>query len=367
MSPKRVVPLILAALTLAGPAAAQTPTDVRVTLSRTIEFGGSLGVIARFVPGIDEEQAETLSIDGARPVSRVDAGETSTIQDFGVGEIVVLNHEDESFYRFTFAEVLSSVSSGAAFAGTQPEQPMPEAEDGDVQYEVSVSVERPGRSREVGGAPTDLVRVFVRADPVRAQDVDPEELPSYVMVMDSWMAEDHPGAEAQRRLGEAAAEAFGEQAAFQDAGQGMAQALQMNLALRESYGEMVEELSQISGFPMEQTMAFVALMPDADLDLDAAMTGPIAGPDIDFGALARQGAVDAVQSAVTRGLGGLGGLFGGGRNDDPEPPAADAPQQAVIMRTTETMVDFTTGPLPADWFAVPAGYEERASPFAAGP
>ncbi len=363
MSGNRIAKLVLVGQALAWPLFAQNPDDFQMTRSTTMEFGGSLGTLMRFVPGLDEEQTETLSIDGVRAISRTDTGETSTIFDYDNGAILVADHEDRSFYRFTFEEMLAAASMGSPLTGPDATETPPEAQDAEVEYEVSLTVDRPGDSKVVGNTSTELVRMIVRADPVSARDVDPEQLPSYAMVSDLWMAEDGPAAEAQQRIAEAAARMMGDQSQLRDQGAALNQAFQMNQALRESYEEMAEELSEVEGFPLEQTMAFVTLMPEAELDLEAALTEDIAGDDVDFSALAQQGAASAVESAVRSRLGGLGGLFGGGGDDPPEEPETETLQQAVIVRVTETTQSITRGPLPSGWFGPMEGYEERESPF----
>ncbi len=362
-------PIILAAL-IAVPVSAQTPDDVRITKTRTTEFGGGLGLIMRLVPGVDETEQEVTFIHGSEPIIRTDGAQSSSVIDFGKGAFIAEDHGDRSYIHYTFQDLAGMVDSVYTAAAAAEPGATQQPEDPGVEYEVSAEVRRPGNTKAFQDIQLELVRLIVTATPVRAEDIDPSELPTYVMVSDQWMAREHPGAVAMERLQAAAADQFRETLATQSAGNAFLQAFQMNNALRESYEGLAEELSEIEGIPFEQTTAFVALQSGAELDLQAAMTDPIAGPEVDFGKLAREGAKDAAKGAAedaVRGrLGRLGGVLGRNRDEDreeAEAPVETMPLQAVIVRSVERTESVEIGPIDAGWTGPRAGYTEKASPF----
>jgi len=364
-----VIPIMLAAV-LAAPVASQTPDDVRIMKTRTTQFGGGLGVIMRLVPGVDETEQEVTLIHGSEAIIRTDATESSTVIDFEKGQFIVEDHEDRSYLSYTFQDLAAAVDSVYTAAAQSEPGATQQPEDPGVEYEVSAEVQRPGDTKPFQDTQLELVRLIVTATPVRATDIDPSELPTYVMVSDQWMAREHPGAAAMERLHAVAADQFRETLGTQSAGNAFLQAFQMNNALRESYEGLSEELAEIEGIPLEHTTAFVALQSGAELDLEAAMTDPLAGPEIDFGKLAREGAKDAAkdvaQDAVRSRLGRFGRALGRNRDEEPEEaeaPVEPMPLQAVIIRSVEITESVEVGPIEAGWTGPREGYTKRASPL----
>lgn len=367
-----VVPLA-AALAGPSPLTAQTPHDVTVHRMWSFELGGALGTMMRLMPGMDESWEEVTYIHGEEAIVRTDAKGSSTIINYETGEMIVEDHDDESFFRFAFSDAIDALPTALSAQQAEMDEAMAdvEAQDADVEYEVSLKVERPGDTKVVNDVELTLVRMIVTAKPVKAKDVDPEQLPTNVLISDSWMAVEAPGADAFQRIAEAAMGQLMDSGA-RDAAGGLSQVFAMNNALSASYDELAEEMEGFEGFPYETVTVFVNLMPGVELDIEAAMTADLAGPDVDLGAIAREaaaeGAKDALKDAARSRMGRLGGMFGR-RNEEPEEEeaeeeAAPTPTQIVVLRMFDRTGEVVIGPVEGAWTEPNPEYEEKENPFA---
>ncbi len=361
--------LLAGALLSVTPVTAQTAGDVQITREHIMEVGGTLGTLLRLMPGFDETTLQVTSIHGEDPIVRTDSEGASTIIDYETGEMINEDHDDRSFFRFLLSDALGRLSDVRSAQQVEIDEAMAdvEAQDSDVEYEISVSVERPGETKMSAGRELELVRVIITAKPVRAEDVDPDQLPSTVLISDSWMADQDPGAEAYQRIAGAALGSLSEVQGG-EMGMGMQQASAMNKGIGASYEEMAEEVSKFEGFPYETVVAFVSLMPGVELDVQAAMEAELAGPDIDLGAIVREAAKESakqsVRNAARSRMGRFGGLLGG-RNEDKEeePEEATGPTQIVIIRVTDRTQTVVVGAIEGAWTQANPEYEEKENPF----
>ncbi len=329
-----------------------------LTVSKTsqVGFGGSLGTVMNLV-GAGDPTSETTMLSAESLTMRTDRDDTSTVIRYSDLQVTSIDHDDRSYFTYNLAEMMRAAPIGGGSAGgTEPR----DDSEADVEYDIRFSIETPGERKEVANEMVDRVVMRVSAVPVSAKDQDVDELPTYELVSELWVSEDFVGNQAMRRISEAAAEQIRQTPFGGMDPDTLRQVFTQNENFRSAFEEKEVELHRLGAMPFEQTMAFASVPAGAEFDLDAALSGPLA-EGVSAGAIARQGASQAVRGA----LGRVGGLFGRGRDDDDatrdEPPAG----QSVILRVHEMITEVTLGALPPGWSIPPDEYEEKESPYAA--
>lgn len=320
---------LLAAAALHAPAAAQGVTYVTVTKP---EMSGTMGMMARMVPGATSETKVTTYLQG--DLQRTDEGEaTSTITHMGEGRFTYLDHKAKTYYSLTLAEMMAQAQ--AAMGGMAEAQPAGGAPE--------LKVERTGKTQRFDGYTAEQLLMWTEPT-AGAAPQEEEGMGRMAFLVELWFSKDFPGYAELKK----AQDAMGASAAA-----GMQGAFAADPAMMEAGRKIAEEMKGIEGIPVRTVTSFVMVPPGAEFDRGAVLAAsdkPVGGG----GGGAAAAAAGAARQA-------LGGIMGRGRRQQQEQPAPDAaPTQTVYMRVTQTVQDVKTGAIPAERFQVPAGYKEVA-------
>ena len=240
----------------------------------------------------------------------------------------------------------------------QQQQPQPE----NVQLSFKVNVRNTGSAKQVSGVDANeaiLTMEMIGTDTTNGQKG------AFAITNDMWMAPEIPGYDELRDFQKKLAVKMGE--AFRDSGLS-ATLTAMQPAAAQGMSDMVNEMSKLKGIPVEQIMRMGATANGEPLP--AASEAPLppspSGPEMPS---AKDVAQQSVSNAITSKLGGLGlsgfGGFGHKKQAPPPPPADDSantaqqtPTATVLMESKTEMSGFSSSPIDAGKFAVPAGFTE---------
>lgn len=352
-----LIPLLCAGLA-GAPLEAQ---ELVITKSTQVSFGGAMDFIMRLA-GSGGPQTQRLSISVPASTFRSDDFDgstptTSTITNLSSGAMVVIDHEDRSYFTYNFGDLLAGGPFAAGMMQPPADSVAPEpAESDGAQYEIDIRVDRRDGRQRVLDWDTEATLLTVTATPTRAPEgMSVDSMPVYVMLTELWMADDFPANEAMEEMSEEIAGALQGVTGLDP--EAMSQAFAQNLQFAEAFQENQEELAKLDGMPLKQISSFVALSPGAEVNADSALYGSMGEMRLDVGG--------AIASAVTSGITGRLGRFGRRRDPEPEPepePAGPAPTQILMFRSIEEVTGFEEG-LAAGWDAVPADYQEKPNPI----
>jgi hypothetical protein len=342
--------LLLAAIAL--PVSAQELTYTETT---RMEMGGMMGAMMSMMGGMGDEQTETVYLEGTR--MRRDSEETSTIMDLSTGDVVMLNHDDRTFVRMNFREMMEGMMDRSEEARARADSAMAATEargEEMPEYEVSFSTDRTGETGTINGYDAEQVLMVVefegRVDEEETAQENPFAGMRMALVTELWLSTDFPEWSMMQELRDEMQEAWGDSGPFGGPeGSTMAPVPGMGERFRVAMEEQQEALQELEGTPVRTVMSWVSMAPDAELDPRAVVEQEVGG-----GGGAGAGAADAARSA-------LRGLFGGGDEEEEEEPAAP-----VVMRMVTEVQDVESGPLDPALFEVPEGYTERSAPGMGG-
>lgn len=361
--------------------AAATPAEaqVRYTTVSSIELGGAMGRMMSMMPGVDTEFRETTWISGSK--MRTDSENQSTIVDLAEGRFTTLDHEAKTWWTMTFEDLEASMEEmqeevresveESSIPEHKPETvgapATGESADGAPQgrLDITVSTDRTGRTRTIGGYETEQVFVTIRMDaegsPAAASAENPEmERGTMVLLNELWVT-DEPLTDAIADVDMSGLRELGTTGM-----EGMGMMFQQDPNMAVAFHQSEAALEDLDGTALESNTFWIALAPDAELDREAilaqregSLTGAAAGA-------AAEGAKDAAADAVKNAGRRLGGIFGrGAKDEEPEEAVEEAPPtQATFLRLTTRLEDLEQGPLPASTFEVPTDYTEQPMPGA---
>jgi len=375
-SVRRSIPLLLATTLVLLPSSARGQMrGVHYTSTTTMEYAGTLGTMMGAFGASDPTESETWMQEG---MMRNDDGTSSTVTNLLDGSYLVIDHEERTYFRSSFAEMLDMANQMSADvagdmgtnppAGAPASSGDPASEEPQVEADFSFDADRTGDRKAFGEWEAERVILTMNIE-FTAEDEDGamQEAGDMVMVTELWISEDFPTAEAL--MGDALAEgdlawvgAMGERDTS-----GMDQIMAANPQLGTALERMEEEMDGLDGTTLESTAYVVIVAPGQELDRDAvlAMTGqPISeGMGAVAGRAAGNAARDAAADAARSAAGRLGGLFGR-KKEEPEEP--EVPAQSIMTRITTTVTSIEAGPFAAEVFEVDPSYTEVPAPWVAG-
>jgi hypothetical protein len=246
------------------------------------------------------------------------------------------------------------------------------------EMKFKVSVTNTGAKKQVAGL--DSSESILKMT-MEAKDQKSGQTGNMAMTNDMWMAPEIPGYSEVRDFNRRMALKMGTM--FSGA-MPSPQMLNLQPGMFSGMADMAKEMSKLKGVPVSQIMRMGTTMDGSPLP--AASEGPLPqsnGPTA--GAIADQAATNATNSAANSaasnaasrlGLSNLGS-FGGFHKKKPQPdqPAAQPapangapangapPNAAVLMESSIEMTRFSSAPLDATLFDVPAGYSKVASEY----
>jgi hypothetical protein len=322
------------------PAQAQ---GVRYSETTRVEMAGAMGAMMSMMGGGADRTTETVYLDGSR--MRRDTDETSTIVDWSTGDMILLNHDQRTYRRFSWGDMVEGMTGrmeGArAEAGGMSDQDMPD-------YEVHFSTERTGRSERIAGYEADQVVMVIRFE----GDPDAEAQPgqgmpmggamgngAMAMVSELWLSTDFPAwtlmQEGRNQMAEEMRGALSGEAGMG----GMAGA--MGPRFQQALEEQQEAMADLEGMPLRSVINLVVLPGDVELDVDAVLAQEDLGGGMDAAAAAR----DAIAKRFNP--------FGG-KDEEEKPEAA----QSIMMRTVTEVDDVDASGVDPAVFEIPEGYTE---------
>jgi hypothetical protein len=352
--------LVALALAAASPLSAQ---DLRYVTETDLEFGGSLGVMMRLIPGGGATR-ETTTIKGAR--MRTDSGDDySIIQDVGAGRLTSLYHEPKTYTTFGYQDIAAMMQQMSAQMQAGRESavvPVQDRETGaEGNVEIRVSTDPTNERKNIHGL--DARRVFLtiefEGEVMVPEDQggtgEMEEAGTVVLFTDMWLAEPFPEvralAEAQLEQAEELAEAT------RDAGAAMGQLLASNPNLRVAMERQAEELQELNGVAIETYSYLVGVAPGKEFDRGKALAFAQESLGGQVARGAARAAVDQARNAVSGALGRFGR-----RQQEPEPQQQEQPDQAVLFRVRTRVTEVERGSFSESIFEVPSGYREQPLP-----
>lgn len=348
--------LLCAAACMAGVVSAMSAQDFKVTKVTTTDMGGALGSLARTFGGMGKPSEEIFSISASGDAARWDRGDQSSIMWYDSLAMAQIHHKKKEWYTYKLGDLMAMAHANMAAMGqTPPKAEQPDTAP-DIQYKVTASVQHTGEKKVIAGVPATRSLLTVTAAPDKAKNgIRVEDLDTFVLLMEIWGSNDFAGNEAIQRVAEHAAEGA-KQAGLQSAGSGMMQAIFQSPELKAAFEGSQAELAKMGAYPLEQLTVFVDLPPGVKLDVDAALTGPLA-PGINLGAIAADAAKGSLNNK-------LGGLLGRKPAPAPEPePAAPRTAQSVILRSLQVVKAWGIEALGPGWFGPPVNYKLKPPPW----
>lgn len=349
---------LLALLLLTLPATAQ---ELSYTETTRMEMGGMMGSIMSMM-GEGGDETQTVHIQGTQ--MRRDGEESSSIMDFSTGDMIMLNHDDRTFMRMNFREMMEGMQGQAADAQARADSVRADMEargEEMPEYEVRFSTERTGASETISGYDAEQVLMIVEFEG-QVDAENPQQNPfagmRMAVVTDMWLSTDFPQWDVMADLRDDLGEAWGSEGMFGGSSgmEGMgAMGAGMGARMQQAMEEQQEALQELEGVPVRTVMNWISLAPDVELDAMAALEQDLGGG----------GGMDMGGSAAAAARSALSGLFGGGGDDEEEeeePENAGPAGQSVIMRAVTEIHDVEEGSVDPSIFQVPDGYTERAMP-----
>ncbi len=351
----RFGPVLAAALFLV-PTGARAQGVTYREVSRT-ELSGTAGKVLKVLSG-GMKSEQTVSIGDGK--MRTDSEGSSTILDTQAKRWIFLDHEKKQYYAMSLDDMMESMSQmGAQMKEAAAQQPAQAqrgtaADSSGIEWSFDLAVDRTGRKEQVSGYPAEEVLLTLKIQG-KGTDQETGDTASMNMVLlnDLWMSTDAALTSAMKEFGAGMSEAARESGASMTAG--MEEAFGQDPRIKAGMEKAAKEAAKLEGIQLKGTTYVVLLPPGTEFDRQLALEGPRKKEG--------SGASDAAKKAVSN---KLGGLLGRKPKEEPTEETPAAPQQATLMTTTTEVTSIDVGPVPADRFAVPAGYTEVHPPTATG-
>ena len=360
--------------------------------------GGSLVSMAKFAGAFSKGARQltdpvnsTILVRGNR-MAHINQ-DTTEIIDLDQETITKIDSTKKQYSVVTFQEMKAAMEEAMRKAQAQPQQAPHQATDATPPPEMKfkVSVTNTGATKQVAGlaASESILKMSMEA-----KDQKSGQTGNMAMTNDMWMAPEIPGYSEVRDFNARMATKMSTMYSGAMPSLMSPQMLSAQPGMFSGMADMAKEMSKLKGVPVAQIMRMGTTADGSPLP--AASEAPLpksSGPDA--GAIADQAATDAANSAANTaasnaenkagshmgsfggvassiGLGGFGGFH---KKKQPEQPAAQPapangapanaapPTTAVLMESSMEMTRFSSAPVDATLFAVPAGYSKVASEY----
>jgi hypothetical protein len=287
------------------------------------------------------------------------------IIDLDAGTITNVDLQKHTYTRMTFEQMRQQFDQAvqqakAQQATQQTTASQPQQKPDDVQVSFKVNVRNTGSTKQVSGVGANeaiLTMEMIGTNTTNGQQG------AFAITNDMWMAPEIPGYDELRDFQKRFAVKMGESFSGSNV---TASLTAMQPAAAQGMSDMVKEMSKLKGIPVEQIMRMGATANGEPLP--AASEAPLppspSGPEMpSANEVARQSASDAITSKLGS-FGGFGGF--GHKKQAPPPPPADnnanttqqTPTASVLMESKTELSGFSSSPIDAGKFAVPAGFTE---------
>jgi hypothetical protein len=359
--------IALAIATLPASLAAQGLTVQSVS---DVRFQGALGtmvdIAAKFGGGSTHDIATTTYLSGHK--MRTESGNTATIIDADAGRIINIDHGKKTYSSITFDEMAAAMKQaqqeGAARASSKANNANnaksasnaanPKSSDapkGEMNYKYHVDTDRPGQHEKIAGYDAErmFMTITVEAE-ATPEGKKTEQVGSLVFLLDQWISKDAPQSRAMADFHRAYAEKAG--SAFREQKQALQAAFASDPRIKGGFDAAAKEMAKVEGTPLRNVVYVTAVPAGMQFDRKVALNDAGAGEKPD------KANEDKPKS------GGFGGLVGKLKsaaeqaNKQGETKSSDAPKQASLLTMKDEVRSITSGAVPSDMFAPPAGYRE---------
>lgn len=333
--------------------------------------GGSLvammkmaGAFSKQARQANEPTTSAVLVKGNR-MARI-GRDSSEIIDLDKETITRIDNAKKTYTVMTFEQMKQQMEEAARKARErQARGKSPDAEQAP-QMSFDVKVRNTGATKQVAGLNAGEAIITMT---LQAKDQKTGETGNIAMTNDMWMAPEIPGYNEVREFERKMALKFGGmmREAF-----GGAMLAAMQPGSNQGMAEMVKEMSKLKGTPVLQVMRIGTTANGQPLPAasEAALPESNAPEMPSAGEVAKESAKESVASSITGKLGGLGGFSGFGRKkkkEEPAPQSTDTAQKtgaqtnqnaAVLIESNIELSSFSSAPIEASKFDVPAGYKQ---------
>jgi hypothetical protein len=239
--------------------------------------------------------------------------------------------------------------------------PAPSPNANDVKMSFDVKVRKTGAEKQINGLDS---KEAILTMTMNATDQKTQQTGSMAITNDMWMVPAIPGYDQVRDFYKRMAEKMGPEMA--GLGMDMGKMLVQNPGAGEALEDMGKEMQKLEGVPVMQVMRMgttangqpLPAASEAPLPPDSSPAMPSAGD------VAKQSAASALTSHF-----GLGGFGHKSSKNDPPPSNQNSnqnsttppPTAAILMESQTTTSKFSSDPVDATHFDVPAGYKQIES------
>ena len=295
-------------------------------------------------------------------MARVNADDIEII-DLDKETITHIDTVKKTYTVMTFEQMKQQIENArqemqkrqAEHPAAQPANPTPD----DVKVSFDVKVRKTGADKPISGL---LSKEAILTMTMNATDQKTQQSGAMAITNDMWMVPEIPGYDQVRDF----QKRFAEKMATVTAGMGMdlSRMLAQNPGANQALADMGQEMRKLDGVPVMQIMRMGSTTNGQPLP--AASEAPLppdqSPPMPSAGDVAKQSAASMITSHF-----GLGG-FGKKKKDDQSQQApaqntnqtgnAAPPTTAILMESQTTVSNFSSGPVDASHFDVPAGFKQ---------
>lgn len=344
---------LIAAIALPATLAAQG-----VTTQSTVDvrLHGALGAVASFAARMSgakmSDVSTTTYLSGHK--MRTDNADDASIVDLDAGRLISVDKKQKTYTSMTFEEMAAMMREAARKAQEQRREQTasaakePDAPKGDVKLNYKVSVDRPGDRQKIAGSNAERMFFTITLEgEATPEGGKTEQVGSFVVLMDQWVSTDAPQIAAYKEFSRAYAQKAGE--AFHEQRAALQSIFASDPRVKDGFEAAANEMQKLQGIPLRSTTYMIAVPAGVTFDRKLALDEPApaqtaAAPEQKKGGGLR-GFMNKVKAAAEE---------ASKKSDEPEGP----PKQATLMTMTDEVKSISTGPIPAEMFAPPAGYRE---------
>lgn len=232
----------------------------------------------------------------------------------------------------------------------------------DVKMSFDVKVRNTGAEKSVSGLSAHEAILTMT---MTGTDQKTQQTGTMAVTNDMWLTSDIAGYDEVRAFYTRMAEKMG--IMLSGMGMNMSRMLAQNPGATQAFTDMAKEMQKIKGVPVMQVMRMGTTADGKPLP--AASEAPLPQDNSPAMPSASDVAKQSAASMLSSRLGGFGGFGRKKKDTAAEQPAADSPQggappqtQAVLIEMQMTSSNFSTAPVDASHFQIPAGFKQVQPP-----
>ncbi len=356
---RKLARLLICSASLAMPSLV-TGQGLTVQSVTDMRFQGALGTVVNIAAKMGgtttHNIALTTYLQGHR--MRTDDANSGTIIDLDGERITTIDHKQRTYTTMTFAEMSAAMDKAQQQMSQQPHpkpssKPAQKTDNKDsVSIKYKVAVDRTGKHEKVAGYDAERVFVTITLEAEATPEGEKtEQVGSMVLLIDEWVSANAPQIAAYNEFYKAYAQKMGKQ--FQAQARGLQAAFASDPRIKDGFEAAAKEMQKVPGIPLRHTTYVVLVPPNVALNRQMVIDGAVASA-----------AKDSAAAKENKPSGGFRGMMGSLKaaaeqaSKQENSGAQAAPSQSTLMVMTDEVKSISTGSVPADMFAAPAGYKE---------